>query len=49
MRGRREKGKVEEVGEKTDEAIGKGAKAVWGGTKGLGLGLKMAVSKEEKE
>jgi hypothetical protein len=45
----KKKGKVEEAGEKTGEAIGKGAKAVWGGAKGLGRGLKKGVSKKEEE
>ncbi len=43
----KKKGKIEEAGEKTGEAIGKGAKAVWGGAKGLGKGMKKAVSKDE--
>ena len=43
----KKKGKVEDVAEKTGEAVGKVGKAGWGAVKGLGKGLKKGVSKKE--
>lgn len=45
----KKKGKLEKGAEKTGEVVGKGAKAVWGGAKGLGRGLKRGISKKKEE
>jgi hypothetical protein len=47
--GDEKKGSVEEVAEKTGEAIGKGVKKGWGAVKAFGKGVKDGISKEKKE
>ncbi len=42
----KKKGKVEDVAEKTGEAVGNVGEAGWGAVKGLGKGIKKGVSKK---
>jgi hypothetical protein len=49
MNDEEKKGKIEKGAEKTGEVVGKIGKTGWGAVKGLGKGVKNAVTKKEEE